>query len=80
MAIDGRAIGGRQPAERLPEEAGAGIKVLAWLAVLVPLALIVWGTYVIGTWTGGWMGGVASVVTTLISCVGIWWWRRGHKH
>ena len=78
MAIDGRTL--RDPDKPpAPREGGAWITVLAWAAVLVPFALLVWGTYVIGTWTGGVIGGVLSVVTTVVIGVLIWLFRRSRR-
>ena len=37
------------------------VRVAAALIVVVPLALLVVGTYWIGTWTGGVVGGITSV-------------------
>jgi hypothetical protein len=37
------------------------VRVIAALMVIVPLALLVAGTYWVGTWTGGVAGGVGSV-------------------
>ena len=37
------------------------VRVAAALIVVVPLALLVVGTYWIGTWTGGVVGGISSV-------------------
>jgi hypothetical protein len=78
MAIDGRSA--RDP-DRPParQEAGAWLTVLAWAAVIVPFALLVWGTYVIGTWTGGMIGGVVSVATTVVIGLVIWAFRRSRQ-
>jgi hypothetical protein len=78
MAIDGRSL--KDPDKRPQrEEAGVWLTMLAWAAVLVPFALLVWGTYVIGTWTGGTIGGVLSVVTTVIIGLVIWGYRRSRR-
>jgi hypothetical protein len=79
MAIDGKSIRdpGKQPE---PREDGTWITVLAWAAVLVPFALLVWGTYLIGTWTGGTIGGVLSVASTVAIGIVIWAYRRSRPH
>jgi hypothetical protein len=79
MAIDGRSI--RDPDKSpTPSEAGAWLTVLAWAAIVVPLALLAWGTYVIGTWTGGVIGGVLSVASTVVVGLAIWAFRRSRRH
>lgn len=51
------------------------VRVVAALLVVVPLALLAVGTYWVGTWTGGVMGGVASVAVEAVF-IGILFLRR----
>ncbi len=76
MAIDGRTLGTEPGPRAGRDDGGIAVKVVAWLVVIVPLALLVAGTYVIGTWTEGWVGGVVSVVSTAVMVLLAWAWRR----
>lgn len=51
------------------------VRAVATLIVIVPLALLVAGTYWVGTWTGGVLGGVSSVALEVI-ILGILYLRR----
>ena len=42
------------------------VRVVATLIVVVPLVLLVAGTYWVGTWTGGVLGGVSTVALELL--------------
>jgi len=42
------------------------VRVVATLIVVVPLVLLVAGTYWVGTWTGGVVGGVSTVALELL--------------
>ena len=51
------------------------VRAVAAIIVIVPLALLVAGTYWVGTWTGGVMGGVGSVALEVI-VLGVLYLRR----
>ena len=51
------------------------VRAVAAIIVIVPLALLVGGTYWVGTWTGGVMGGVGSVALEVI-VLGVLYLRR----
>jgi hypothetical protein len=83
MAIDGRDIAraraaaeSGQPPVRQPDKNDAyespAIGLLSHALVWVPVALVLWFAYVSGTWIGGWVMGVLSVVST-IATVGVVW-------
>ena len=79
MAIDGRRIADKETKPAAASHDAPWITALAWAAVIVPLGLLVAGTYVIGTWTGGVIGGVVSVVSTLVLCGAVWGFRRSRR-
>ena len=70
MAIDGRDIARPKREKELYESPGARIAGIAIVAV--PLLAIVIGSYWVGEWTGGVLGGILSVVSTALT-VGILW-------
>jgi uncharacterized membrane protein YkgB len=70
MAIDGRQIG--RPPEEKDAYQSVGLRVVAALVVVVPALALVVLVYFIGTWTGGVLGGVLSVVSTILT-VGVLW-------
>jgi hypothetical protein len=84
MSIDGRHIaagsatgshGGAEGAERAPV-----LTALAWAVVILPLASIVWLTYLTGTWMGGGVvGGLLSVLVTAGFFLGAWALRRRRR-
>ena len=74
MAIDGRTIG-KEP-ERPDAYESPWIGLVSHALIWVPLALIVWFAYVSGAWLGGPWAGVFSVVSTVATAAGIWFYRR----
>lgn len=83
MAIDGRDLARAKAARQPGAGPGSpdayesrGIRLLSHAIVWVPLAIVVWFAYVSGTWMGGVGGGVLSVVSVVLTAVGIWMWRR----
>lgn len=70
MAIDGRDIG-RDKRDTGPAE-GPGPRIIATLIVVVPAIALVAVVYGIGTWTGGAIGGVLSVVSTALTVAVLW--------
>ena len=83
MSIDGRDLA-RGPAPLVPappvEDRAPVLTVLAWLVVIVPLAVIAVLAYIIGTWAGGGMiGGLLSLVSTA-AMAGLMWLAARRKH
>ena len=70
MAIDGRDIG-RQAKEQDAYES-FGVLAFSHALIWVPAALVVWFAYVSGTWMGGWIAGVLSVVSAAASFGVLW--------
>jgi hypothetical protein len=90
MAIDGRDIARARAAAESgdapgPHSKGADayesplVRVLSHALVWVPIALIVWFAYVSGTWIGGWLGGVVSVLSAVATVGGLWLWTKTRK-
>jgi hypothetical protein len=88
MAIDGRDIARRReaagsggagvpaPGKRDAYESPA-VRAISHALVWVPLALIVVFAYVSGTWLGGgWVMGVLSVLSTVLTVAILWVWYR----
>jgi len=87
MAIDGRDIKRKMETADKQRDAmeSRGVGVAAALLVYVPLALLLVGTYLMGTikimgLSGGVGGGIVSVLTTAITVAIIWFWRKHHGH
>ena len=91
MAIDGRDIA-RARAERdaggpiaPPPGAGdayesRGVKAVSLALFWVPVVFVLWLAYISGTWLGGgWLMGVASVASTLLTIVLLWAWGKRKK-
>jgi hypothetical protein len=83
MAIDGRDIAraraaaeSGQPAPRQPDKSDAfestGVGLISHAIVWVPVVLVLGFAYVSGTWMGGWLMGVLSLVST-VATVGVVW-------
>jgi hypothetical protein len=70
MAIDGRRL--VHPPEERDRSQGAGVRIAAILIVWLPALALVAIAYVIGTMTGGVLGGVLSVASTALT-VGVLW-------
>jgi hypothetical protein len=91
MAIDGRDIArARAAAEQgTAPNAPTGktdayeslpVRIISQLLIWVPLALVVWFAYVSGTWMGGgWMMGVLSVASAVLTAGGLWLWYKMRK-
>jgi hypothetical protein len=77
MAIDGRQLV-HPPREKDPSQ-GLGVRVAAVLIVWVPLLVLVVLTYLIGTWTGGVLGGVLSVASTALTIGVLWLFMRRRR-
>jgi hypothetical protein len=87
MAIDGRDIararesaesGGPsapKPGKRDAYESPV-IRVVSHALFWVPVVFLVWFAYVSGTWMGGWVGGVLSVASTVLTIGVLWLWYR----
>jgi len=70
MAIDGRTIS--KQAKKPDAYESPVVRFVSHAIVWVPIAVVLWFAYVSGTWTGGWVGGVISVVSA-IATVGLVW-------
>lgn len=91
MAIDGRDIArARAAAERgnapvaPPGKTDAyeslPVRIVSHALIWVPIALVVWFAYVSGTWLGGgWVMGVVSVASSLLTVGVLWAWYRMRK-
>jgi hypothetical protein len=89
MAIDGRDIArARAAAEQgrvsaTPGKTDAyeslGVRIFSQALIWVPAALIVWFAYVSGTWMGGWVMGVVSVVSSIATVGVLWLWYKVRK-
>jgi hypothetical protein len=77
MAIDGRTL--VKPPEEPDAYESAWVRVISHALIWAPLGLVVVLAYVSGTWIGGVAGGVFSVVSTVLTALGIWAWRRFFK-
>jgi len=70
MAIDGRDIArGKRDKDAYDSP---GTRFVASAIVVVPVLALVVGSYWIGTWTGGTLGGVLGVLSTALT-VGVLW-------
>lgn len=78
MAIDGRKLVQKPEADASGYES-RGVRVAAALIFWVPVALVVAFAYWSGTWIGGTIGGVSSVVSTA-AVVFFLWLQRKRKH
>jgi hypothetical protein len=70
MAIDGRDIARPKPekdAYTAPGTRFAGIAIVA-----VPVVALIVGSYYIGTWSGGVIGGVLGIVSTVLTVAVLW--------
>jgi uncharacterized membrane protein YkgB len=77
MAIDGRQIA--RPPEEKDAYDSVGLRVAAALVVVVPIVALTVLAYFIGTWTGGVLGGVLSVASTLLTVAVLWVIRRRRR-
>ncbi len=78
MAIDGRQIG--RPPEEKDAYDSVGIRVAAALVVVVPVIALTVLAYFIGTLTGGVLGGVLSVASTILTVAVLWVLKRRRRH
>jgi len=76
MAIDGRTLVER---EKKDAYESTGVKIVSAALVWVPVALVLVLAYVSGTWIGGWVAGVASVASALLTVVVVWAIMRGRR-
>ena len=76
MAIDGRTLADKPLDDATKAYESKGLALVAHLIVWVPLALFAAFTYWSGTFFGGTMGGVVSLVTTVATIAGIWAFKR----
>ena len=91
MAIDGRDIArARSAAEQgraLPQPSGKvdayeslPVRLISHALIWVPVALVIWFAYVSGTWLGGgWVMGVLSVASAVLTAGGLWLWYKMRK-
>ena len=77
MAIDGRTL--VKPPEGPDAYESGWVRVISHALIWVPLGLVVVLAYVSGTWIGGVAGGLFSVVSTVLTALGVWAWRRFFK-
>jgi hypothetical protein len=77
MAIDGRQLV-HPPEEKDPSQ-GAAVGIVAFLIVWLPAAALVVLAYYIGTWTGGFLGGVLSVASTVLTVAVLWLFARRRR-
>jgi Kef-type K+ transport system membrane component KefB len=70
MAIDGRKL--VHPTEEKERSEGAGVRIAALLVFWLPILALVALAYYIGTWTGGFLGGVLSVSSTALTIAVLW--------
>jgi hypothetical protein len=90
MAIDGRDIA----RQRLEREAGGpvgppagtndayesrGVRVISHLIIWIPVGIVVILAYWTGTWMGGPIMGVLSLVSTAATIGGLWLWSKARK-
>jgi len=78
MAIDGREI--KRPPQEKDAYDSVGIRIAAALVVVVPVVGLVVLAYFIGTWTGGAIGGVLSVGSTILTVGVLWLMQRRRRH
>lgn len=74
MAIDGRDIA--KPKREKDAYDSLAPRIIAVAIVAVPIALLVFASYWIGTWTGGALGGVLGVAGTLLTFGVLWVLKR----
>ncbi len=91
MAIDGRDIararaaaeqGGTpvQPPGKADAYESPAVKLISHALIWVPIALVIWFAYVSGTWLGGgWVMGVISVASAVLSAGLLWLWYKVRK-
>lgn len=77
MAIDGRQL--VRPPEDKDRSQGSGVRVAALLIVALPILGLVVIAYAIGTMTGGMLGGVLSVVSTVLTVAVLWLFMRRRR-
>lgn len=74
MAIDGRNIG---KAPQKPDEYDSpGVRIAAGAIFWVPVALVIAFAYWSGTWIGGTVGGLLSLVSTAATIFVLWLMRK----
>ena len=76
MAIDGRTLVEKPADDSAKAYESRGLAVVAQLIIWVPLALFAAFTYWSGTFFGGTLGGVLSLVSTVGTILGLWAWKR----
>lgn len=74
MAIDGRDIA--KPKREKDAYDSMATRILAVAVVAVPVALLVLASYWIGTWTGGVIGGVLGIASTVLTVAVLWLLQR----
>jgi hypothetical protein len=74
MAIDGRTLL-EKPKENDAYES-AWVRAVSHALIWVPLSLLVVLAYVSGYWFDGVRGGVLSVISTVLTGLGVWVYRR----
>ena len=74
VAIDGRTLV-KRPEEPDAYESG-WVRLISHALIWVPLGLVVVLAYVSGTWIAG---GAFSVVSAVVTALGIWAWRHFFK-
>lgn len=80
MAIDGRTIHAQaSEPKRADAYESVWVRVVSAALIWVPLALVVWFAYVSGTWMGGPIAGVLSVVSTAASAAVLWLFLRARR-
>lgn len=80
MAIDGRTIHAQASEPKWADAyESVWVRVVSAALIWVPLALVVWFAYVSGTWMGGPIAGVLSVVSTAVSAAVVWLFLRARR-
>ncbi len=78
MAIDGRDLVRPKQTEKDVYSSPA-VGVVAALVVIVPIALLVIGSYWIGSLTGGFLGGVLGIASTVATVAVLWALKRRRR-
>jgi hypothetical protein len=77
MAFDGRDLIQKPPEDAAVQAYNSkGLDVVAKLIIWIPLALLVWLTYLSGTFFGGIWGGIGSVISTVATIAVVYYLKR----
>ncbi|HEY3317630.1 MAG TPA: hypothetical protein VGK50_04340 [Coriobacteriia bacterium] len=79
MAIDGRTLKQQPPDAATEAYNSKGLSLVAALIIWVPLLLFLWFTYWTGTFFGGVLGGLGSVLSTAATIAVVYFLRRARR-